>query len=306
MRDIPKQVSNTIALFDGELVVGNHDSITLFGIQAQNRLKDYSKSILSLMLRDTEKINTVIDDAISQIDSFNLKTTREPLFLFWKKKHYSVILSEYTKILDYIEDVTLYFKLQQTQIIKVVKYLEILAVTVATCSDELKKCIETASELIKKQSLSDDERSDQSENAFWFSRLEKKLADLSVSYTLSLQSQEQIKLLRDNNLILLDRIASIITTTFPIWQTQMAILLGINFQSNQLELQNEIIDIAEKEMNAINFSKDIFLYTDKIAKLNATLKCALNEMNSIEKKDCELRNKLRDEMQKIEGGTVYE
>ena len=57
MSDFSEIVNSTVDLFNNNLVVGNHDSITLFGIQPQNALKDYSKRVTNLMIKQTEELD---------------------------------------------------------------------------------------------------------------------------------------------------------------------------------------------------------------------------------------------------------
>ena len=51
-----------------ELIVGNHDSLILFGNDAQQTLIDVSKKLSSVVLKDNGEIEYLIQDIVFQID----------------------------------------------------------------------------------------------------------------------------------------------------------------------------------------------------------------------------------------------
>lgn len=295
--------SEATSIFCGNLVVGNHDSITLFGIQPQNSLKDYSKKITKLMLKENEELDRTISDILAEIECFE-STVNGSIKSFFSRHHrHQKVINEYKKILSYIEDMTLYFKLQQVQLSKEIKLLEKLFETVSSCSNELQCCIEIGKETLKNKcsctelnniaSISIDGLDMES----WYARLEKRIDDLSISHTVSLHSQAQIKILYDNDMLMFDKIASAISNTFPIWQNQMAIMLGIELLDTRLEIQWKITDINERfnKKNPVILKdkkiqkKENSWDLNKICELNQILIVGLNEMARLEKTSEELR-----------------
>lgn len=43
---------DAIKIFSNDLIIGNHDSLTLFGIRAQSSLKEYSRRIATISLKE--------------------------------------------------------------------------------------------------------------------------------------------------------------------------------------------------------------------------------------------------------------
>ena len=74
------------------------------------------------------------------------------------------------------------------------------------------------------------------------SRFEKKLHDLKLSKTIALQTAPQIKLIQNNDKILVDKIQTAILNTIPVWKSQIVIGLGLNRQKKVLEMQRQITD----------------------------------------------------------------
>jgi len=84
MHDLSVTFNNSMAVFSDSLIVGNHDSITLFGTRPQGRLSDYSRRLSSLLLDSTKNLDIAIEDVIFEIDRFE-RTLHVPPKKFWQK-----------------------------------------------------------------------------------------------------------------------------------------------------------------------------------------------------------------------------
>ena len=73
-------------------------------------------------------------------------------------------------------------------------------------------------------------------------RFEKKLHDLKLSKTLAIQTAPQIRLIQNNDRVLIDRVQSAIYHTIPLWKNQMVIALGLTRQKEVIELQRAVTD----------------------------------------------------------------
>ena len=73
-------------------------------------------------------------------------------------------------------------------------------------------------------------------------RFERRLHDLLLSRTITLQTAPQIRLIQNNDQTLAERIQTSILTTIPIWKSQMVIALSLHKQKNAAKLQKEVSD----------------------------------------------------------------
>ncbi len=71
-------------------------------------------------------------------------------------------------------------------------------------------------------------------------RFERKLHDLKLSRTISIQSAPQIRLVQDNNKQLVEKIQTSILTTIPLWKSQIVIALGLFRQRSALDMQKKV------------------------------------------------------------------
>lgn len=305
MSDFKHKVSDVKEIFSEDLIVGNHDTITLFGIHAQNRLAEYSRKVTTMLLKETENLDYAISETLMEIGIFEKKTNNHPQFVLGRQFYRKEVLKEFTKVLSYIDKMVLYFKLQQAQLIKEIKLLEKLSCKVVTCSEELDECIEIGKKCLLERdkgntfnncSITNEELF--IEDDMWYKRLEKRIDDLSISHTIAMQSYGQIKVLHDNNLIMLDKIAGAISNTFPVWQNQMAIMLGVELLEKRLELQEKIESSNERYVGRTPFKKkgksSLILDVYKIQEMNEALTKALIEMAHIEKETNITRKKFVD------------
>ena len=58
-------------------------------------------------------------------------------------------------------------------------------------------------------------------------RFEKKLHDLELTRTISLQTAPQIRLVQNNDTLMVEKIQTTIVNTIPLWKSQMVLALGI-------------------------------------------------------------------------------
>ena len=73
-------------------------------------------------------------------------------------------------------------------------------------------------------------------------RFERRLHDLKLSRTITLQTAPQIRMIQSNNQNLAEKIQTSILATIPIWKNQMVLALSIHGQRQAAHLQKEVAD----------------------------------------------------------------
>lgn len=96
-------------------------------------------------------------------------------------------------------------------------------------------------------------------------RLEKKVHDLILTRTVTIQSAPQIRLVQNNNQVLVEKIQSSILTTVPLWKNQLVIAVSLQRQKHALDVQKQVTDTTNElllrnsellKMNSINIAKE--------------------------------------------------
>ena len=77
-------------------------------------------------------------------------------------------------------------------------------------------------------------------------RFEEKIHDLKLSRTIAIQTAPQIKLIQNNDKLLVDKIQTATLNTIPIWKSQIVIALGLGKQQKVLKLNQEISETTNE------------------------------------------------------------
>jgi uncharacterized protein YaaN involved in tellurite resistance len=143
-------------------------------------------------------------------------------------------------------------------------------------------------------------------------RFEKKVHDLKLSKTISLQMAPQIRLVQNNNRILVDKIQTSILNTIPLWKNQVIIAMGIFRQSSALKMQQEVDKMTNdmllknsqmlKETTAgvVSLGEKGIVEVETLKKVNADLIATLEETIAIQEKGKQARKEAEAELIKIE------
>ena len=75
-------------------------------------------------------------------------------------------------------------------------------------------------------------------------RFEKKLYDLKLTRQISMQMAPQIRLLQNNNSLLVERIQSTLVNTLPLWKNQMVLALGLHHSQQAMQAQRAVTNMT--------------------------------------------------------------
>jgi uncharacterized protein YaaN involved in tellurite resistance len=144
------------------------------------------------------------------------------------------------------------------------------------------------------------------------SRFEKKVHDLKLSKTISTLMAPQIRLVQNNDRILVDKIQTSILNTIPLWKNQIIIAMGIFRQTRALTMQREVDKttndlllknsqmLKENTASVVSMGEKGIVEIETLKKVNADLISTLEETISIQEKGRAARKAAELELLKIE------
>lgn len=144
------------------------------------------------------------------------------------------------------------------------------------------------------------------------SRFEKKVHDLKLSKTIAIQTAPQIRLIQNNDKILVDKVQSAIYNTIPLWKSQIIIALGLSRQQKVLQMQREVTDTTNEllrrnaemlKQNTIETAHETergIVDIETIKKVNEDLISTIEETIKIQKDGRERRKLAEAELVQIE------
>lgn len=290
---------NKEILGQDELIVGNADSILLFGCEAQQQLREFSKIISNQLLNSNGELEYLIHDILNEIDDFQVSIEKKVgIFPSSNEKKRERLIKKYNEVLVYMDKMELALKLQEAQLIKDSKLFEELGRCIDETLSSLQTTISYGNDVVNKKpkgQIPDDIKA-------WYERLSKRIEDLGISHTVTLQTRIQMNLMLENNARLIDKIMGAVSGTIPIWRNQITILLGIEKMNWNLEIQNRVAEITQKYMTKEKYvgrkkrGESTELFVEKLINTNETLKKALDDLDSMEKKDGGIRLELSDSL----------
>ena len=143
-------------------------------------------------------------------------------------------------------------------------------------------------------------------------RFAKRLDDLDRISVVTLQTAPQIKIIQNADQTIVDKIDTTISTTIPVWKSQMVIALGLSNQRKVLDLQNKADDVTNKllarnaaalhkgAVDAEKANQRSVVEIDTLEKINAELIATLKETVQIQKEGEANRETAQVKMRQIE------
>lgn len=143
-------------------------------------------------------------------------------------------------------------------------------------------------------------------------RFAKRLDDLDRVSVICLQTAPQIKILQNADKTIQDKINTTITTTIPVWKSQMVLAVGLANQQKALDLQNAADDLTNKLLNemaskthqgavaAAKAGQRSVVDIETIQKVNSELISTLQETVQIQREGRAAREQAEGQMRKME------
>lgn len=294
-----KEGNEIEVLKKNQLIVGNADSILLFGCEAQQQLREFPKIISNQLLNSNGELEYLIHDILNEIDDFQVSIEKKVgIFPGSNEKKRERLIKKYNEVLVYMDKMELALKLQEAQLIKDSKLFEELGRCIDETLSSLQTTISYGNDVVNKKpkgQIPDDIKA-------WYERLSKRIEDLGISYTVTLQTRTQMNLMLENNARLIDKIMGVVSGTIPIWRNQITILLGIEKMNRNLEIQNRVAEITQKyitkgkNIGRKKRGESIELCVEKLMNTNQTLKKVLDDLDSMERKDGGIRLEVSDSL----------
>ena len=244
--------------------ITNPDHVLLFGADAQKRIADFSQTALdAVKTQDTGEVGNMLVNLVTELKGFQ-KDSEEPkgLAKLFSKGEDKItrMKARYSKVSANVESIAGSLESYQTQLLKDVAmfdrlydqnsdYFHQLTLYIIAGDKKLAQVRENdLKELQEKAAQSGDAMDAQKANdlAAQCDRFEKKLYDLKLTRQVSIQMAPQIRLLQNNDSLLVERIQSTLSNTLPLWKSQMVLALGLHHSQQALQAQTAVTDMTNE------------------------------------------------------------
>lgn len=249
--------------FASKIDISNSQAILAYGVGSQKKIADFSENALErVKTKDLGEIGDMLAGVVGEIRSLETEEDEKGLFGFFRKTSNKLanLKAKYDKVETNVNNIAKALEDHQVTLMKDVLMLDKMYELNMNYYKELsmyilagKKRLERANnvelpELIKKADESGLPEDTQKAKDFsqMINRFEKKIYDLELTKTVSLQMAPQIRLIQNNDSMMSDKIQSTIVNTIPLWKNQMVIAIGLKHSNDAAKAQKAVSDMTNE------------------------------------------------------------
>lgn len=253
-----------VKAFAEKIDVLNTEQVMNYGSNAQKNISEFSEAALnSVRTKDLGEVGGMLGDLVVELQGLNFDPEEKKGFLgLFKKatqniaslkaqydkaevnvdkivesleKHEVVLMKDismmdkmYERNLEYMKELTMYIiagklKIEQLR------------------NEELPKYQQKAQE----SGLPEDAQA-ANDFANMIGRFEKKIHDLELTRTISIQMSPQIRMIQNNDSLMAEKIRSSVVNTIPLWKSQMVLALSLYHSDQAMKAQREVTDVTNQ------------------------------------------------------------
>lgn len=249
--------------FSSKIDISNSQAILTYGVGSQKKIAEFSENALErVKTKDLGEIGDMLAGVVGEIRSLEIDEEDKGFFGFFKKSGNKLanMKAKYDKVEVNVNNISKALEDHQVTLMKDVLMLDKMYELNMNYYKELsmyimagKKRLERANnvelpELIKKADESGLPEDTQKAKDFsqMINRFEKKIHDLELTKTVSLQMAPQIRLIQNNDSMMSDKIQSTIVNTIPLWKNQMVIAIGLKHSTDAAKAQKAVSDMTNE------------------------------------------------------------
>ena len=330
MNMLTKEEQQAVKSFAEQIDIGNSQQILTYGAAAQKNIADFSESALeSVRTKDMGEIGDMITGLVKELKSIETPEQKKGLAALFQRagngienmklqyskaetnvdrisgaleEHQRVLMKDvaimdqmYDKNLDYYKQLTMYILAGREKI------AHERNVTLA----DLRQKAQQSGKPEDAQAVND--------YANLIDRFEKKIHDLELTRIVSLQMGPQIRMLQNNDTLMIEKIQTSLVNTIPLWTSQMVLNLGIQHSREAVEAQRAVTDMTNQllrsnsqmlKMAAVETAKEAersVVDIETLKQSNENLIATLDEVMQIQADGRQKRAEAEAEIRRIEG-----
>lgn len=318
-----------VADFAAKIDLRSSNAILQYGAGAQKKIADFSESALeNVKTKDLGEVGDMLAGVVTELKSFDEEEEEKGIFGFFKKggNKLANMKAKYDKAEVNVNRICDALEGHQIQLMKDIAMLDKMYELNTTYFKELSMYIAAGKKKLQdvattelpeleakaaRSGLPEDAQVVNDLNALC-NRFEKKIHDLELTRTISLQMAPQIRLVQSNDTVMSEKIQSTLVNTIPLWKSQMVLAIGVENSSRAAKAQREVTDMtnellrknAEKlKLATVETAKESergIVDIETLKATNESLISTLDEVMKIQQEGKEKRRTAEAELNRIE------
>ncbi len=314
--------------FAEQIDLSNSSMILQYGAGVQKKMADFSESALeNVRTKDLGEIGELLSGVVKELKDFDEEEEKGFLGIFKKSSNkIQSMKAKYAKAEVNINQICKVLESHQVRLMKDIAVLDKMYELNLTYYKELsmyilagkKKLLEVRNvrlpRLLEKASqtgLAEDAQEARDLDSMC-NRFEKKIHDLELTRTISMQTAPQIRLIQGNDTLMVEKIQSTVVNTIPLWKSQMVLALGVEHSAQAAAAQREVTDMTNEllKKNADKLKLAVtetaresergIVEIETLKHTNESLITTLDEVMQIQREGRQKRAEAEQEMRKLE------
>ena len=314
--------------FSKQIDLNDSNLIVQYGVGAQKKLTDFSESALaSVRTQDLGEVGDMITGVVAELKNFDA-TEEKGLFGFFKKgkNKIEMLRTRYDKAENNVNKIVKALEERQMQLMKDnatlekmhehnLAYFKELTMYILAGKKRIAEIRSGELEELKakaKQSGRPEDAQAVRDLEERLTRFEKKIYDLELTRTISLQMAPQIRVVQNNDITMIEKIQTTIVNTIPLWKSQMVLALGIANATAAVKAQNAVTELTNDmlknnaemlETSTVQIARESergIVDIETLQKTNESLIRTFDEVVKIQQEGRQKRAEAEVEMQRIE------
>ena len=249
--------------FAEQIHLRNSGAILHYGVGTQKKMADFSERALNnVRTKDMGEVGNMIAGLVTELKSFDAGEESKGFLGFFKKgeNKMTMMKAKYNKVETNVNQIVKVLENHQIQLMKDIDVLDRMYEMNLTYFKELTMYILAGKKKLQQvrtqelpQLQQRAQRSGLPEDAQaardladLCERFEKKLYDLELTRTVSVQTAPQIRMVQNADTLMAEKIQSTIVNTIPLWKSQMVIAIGVEHSAQAARAQREVTDMTNE------------------------------------------------------------
>ena len=326
---LTEEERRTVDAFAQQIDLTNSAMVLQYGAGTQKKMADFSESALeNVRSKDLGEVGELLSGVVKELKTFDEEEEKGGFFGIFKKASNKIetMKAKYAKAETNVNEIVKVLEKHQVQLMKDSALLDKMYELNLTYFKELsmyilagkKKLAEVRGtqlqELLNKAKMSglpEDAQAAKDLDSLC-NRFEKKIHDLELTRMISIQTAPQIRLVQNNDTLMVEKIQSTIVNTIPLWKSQMVLALGVEHSAQAAAAQREVTDMtnellkknAEKlKMATIETAKESergIVDMETLKATNESLISTLDEVMNIQREGRQKRQEAEEGLRSME------
>ena len=249
--------------FAQKIDIENTNQILQYGAGTQKKMADFSDAALeNVRTQDLGEVGELITQVVGELRDFDATEEEKGFLGFFKKQGNKIenMKNRYAKAEVNVQKITTSLQDHQMRLMKDsavlekmyaqnLNYYKELTMYILAGKQKLQEVREGKLRDLEAKAAASGFPEDVQEAKDLDSkcnRFEKKLHDLELTRTISLQTAPQIRLVQNNDTLMVEKIQTTIVNTIPLWKSQMVLALGIAHSTEAAQAQRQVTDLTNE------------------------------------------------------------